>query len=153
MYSIYQRGSSLCSYLFNFTVVLLALICALSYTQKTEIPKSNLIFEGNSFIPKTNMNAVSFDIRFTPNIDLTNQFHLNVKQIFFYLIIHYDDTNSDIVWSTLVKRDTTKSFMKKEYQNYPLPMVKPGKYLFELRGCVFPFVGFVNDVLYEQKTI
>lgn len=148
MYSIYQRGSALCTFVFNFTIVLLAIIFALSYTIKRELPASNLTITHNSF---TNRNRNN--IEFLPNIDLSSQFNLNVKQIFLYLKVNYDDQNSDMVWSSIVKRDNKKSFMKKCYRGYELPPITAKKVVFELRGCVFPYIGMVNDVLYEKKSV
>ncbi|RVD93069.1 Signal peptidase complex subunit [Tubulinosema ratisbonensis] len=141
MYSIRKRVSKLMTFTFNFTTGLLVLIFLLTSFYNPELPKVKVQLNnvrGPPFI---------FDL----DINLTNQFHLNVKQIFLYMKINYDKENNDIIWSEIIKRSSKKVISKRVANNYVVAAPRSQKILFELRGCIFPFVGKIKDVLLYKE--
>lgn len=148
MYCISKRLAALVSHTFSFTTVLLVMIFLLSHFNKREIPECNIRI--SSYALDNSRTRYTY---FSPNIDLSPQFHLNVKQIFVYLRMDYDDINSDMLWSKIVKRDDSKKLKDYYYNNYTIPIVKSGKVCLELRGCIFPYIGQTSDVLYARQEL
>lgn len=148
MYCISKRLAALVSHTFSFTTVLLVMIFILSHINKKEIPECNIVI-GSHALDSSRTRYIYF----SPNIDLSPQFHLNVKQIFVYLKMDYEGTNSDMLWSTIVRRGADKKLHEYYYNNYSIPIVKPGKMHLELRGCVFPYIGQTSDVLYARQVL
>jgi signal peptidase complex subunit 3 len=147
MYSISKRVSTLLSYTFTFTVTLLVSIFIMSYTSSQETPECHLAVSSYSLTGDH-----SRYISFSPSIDLTSQFHLNVKQIFLYLRITYGE-NSDMAWSTIVKRHGNKVLSGNYFNNYRIPPLNAKRALLELRGCIFPYIGQTRDILYAKKEL
>lgn len=148
MYCISKRLAALASHTLSFTTTLLAMIFILSHINKKEIPECDIRISSCVLD-----NSRTRYIYFSPNIDLSPQFHLNVKQIFVYLKMNYEASNSDMLWSTIVKRGENNKLHEYYYNNYAIPIVKPGKVYLELRGCIFPYIGQTSDVLYARKEL
>lgn len=148
MYCISKRLAALVSHTFSFTTVLLAMIFLLSHFNRQEIPECNIHVRSYALD-----NSRTRYIYFSPSIDLSPQFHLNVKQIFVYLKMDYDGTNSDMLWSMIVKRGDSKKLSEYYYNSYTMPIVKSGKVCLELRGCIFPYIGQTSDVLYARREL
>lgn len=93
------------------------------------------------------MNGIGKKVVFNPQADLTEYFHLNVKQVFLYLKMHHKRT-SEIIWSRIVQRGDEKRFFNHVINNYRFFDIPDGTVVkFELRGCIFPYVGIVQDKL------
>lgn len=147
MHSISKRISTLLSYTFTFTTTLLISIFIMSYTSRREVPECH--FAVGSFSLRDERSRY---ISFSPQIDLSREFHPNVKQIFLYLRIIYGE-NSDMVWSNIVKRGDNKVLHDSYFNNYKIPLIAARKVMLELRGCIFPYVGQTSDVLYSRKEL
>ncbi|KCZ82493.1 hypothetical protein H312_00151 [Anncaliia algerae PRA339] len=137
MHSIRKRFSKLTTYNFNFTTMLLVLIFLLTHFYDPALPKAELSLNNVMGPPFT------FDLK----VDLTNQFHLNVKQIFLYLRINYNDVNNDVIWSEIIKKNDDKLVVRKAWNNYIVAKPNSAQLTYELRGCVFPYVGKIKDIL------
>lgn len=124
------------------------MIFLLSHLNKKDVPECDIRISSYALD-----NSRTRYIYFSPNIDLSPQFHLNVKQTFVYLKMKYDGTNSDMLWSKIVKRGDSKKLSEYYYNNYTIPIVKSGKVFLELRGCIFPYIGQTSDVLYARQEI
>ncbi|ELQ75389.1 Signal peptidase complex subunit [Trachipleistophora hominis] len=144
MHSVSSRIVALSSILFNATTILLFCICIFTYIADKRRAPCNLQIV--SIQPVTTHN-VGKNVVFNPQIDLREYFHLNVKQIFVYLRMH-NKNNSEMVWSEIVKKNDSKRFYERLVNTYRFFDIADGaKIRFELRGCVFPYVGIVQDKL------
>ena len=91
-------------------------------------------------------------IKFTPNIDLTNYFNLNTKQIFLYAICT-TGTQHEMIWSTIVQYFDKKQFIQPVIGNYKFKIIDGvntfNKITFKLRGSILPHVGKTSDILFS----
>lgn len=144
-----KRLSSLVSFIFNPTLVLLLAIFLSSFLVVKKPPAADLrVLEYKSY--GRNM-VVSFE----PNVDLSTQFNFNLKQVFVYLRATYPDmeNGSEIVWSRIVRRGDEKRLSGVFRSNYDIAGDLSRRAVFELRGNYFPFVGIVRDVLFCRKEV
>lgn len=87
---------------------------------------------------------------FAPNIDLSNRFTWNTKQIFLYLTIKYED-KEEMIWWKIVghrRKKTIKTLYTPELNFEELP----DKVQLELRGHRQPWVGMIHEDVYFRKT-
>lgn len=147
MHSIKERNSFLFSTIFNLTSLFLFLISLLSIFYRQELPKNN--FKITKLEPKTTEYFERY-INFNPNIDLTKNFHLNVKQIFLYVKM-INKNRIEMIWSDIIKKNDNKKIFKNLRNNYRFfEIEKNDKIVFELRGCVQPYVGLIEDQLFGR---
>jgi signal peptidase complex subunit 3 len=145
MKTILSRISAIMSCTFNCTSVLLLSIALTTRFYEQDTPKARLNILGYG-----QTNGLSH-VRFNPGVDLSGEFHPNLKQIFFYLRVVYGKEleNSEICWSKIVRRNEPASFSDVLTNNYNFSRALVGdKVIFELRGCYFPYVGTIKDKAY-----
>ncbi|EPR78783.1 Signal peptidase protein [Spraguea lophii 42_110] len=150
-----KRISHILNYTFYATIVLLILIYMSSLWYKRSTPTSNLTIK--------ELSALTFPkLVFNPDIDLSNQFNFNTKQIFVYLKMIYGPSNkySEMVWSKIIKADDNKLLKNDIYNNYKFS--KEVRYFqnvtFELRGSILEYVGrnydmLIKRIVYDNKEI
>ncbi|ELA46052.1 hypothetical protein VCUG_02470 [Vavraia culicis subsp. floridensis] len=144
MHSVSSRIITLSSILFNATTILLFSICIFTYIADKRRAPCNLRIVS---VQPVTTHSMGKNVVFSPQVDLKDHFHLNVKQVFLYLRMH-NKTTSEMVWSEIVGRSSSKRFYENLVNTYRFFDITDGsKVRFELRGCVFPYVGMVQDKL------
>lgn len=147
MHTCAQRLFSISSVLFNATTALLLVISILTFVYDKKLPHVDLKI--NSLQPVTTEYR-GRHIVFNPNIDLTDVFHMNVKQVFLYVRIDRG-THQEMIWSKIVEKNDKKQFFTSILNNYRFFEIDKGSSVtFELRGCIFPFVGLTRDKLFGK---
>jgi len=152
MHTISNRIFAISSILFNAVTVLLIAISCLTYIYERKTVPCNL--QVVSVLPVSTQ-YYGRNIIFKPNIDLTDTFHLNVKQVFLYLKMKRNN-HTEMVWSRIIQKDDLKKIYSDLVNNYRFFSIEESSNLaFELRGCIFPYVGFIQDKLfgYVEKKV
>ncbi|KAG0442115.1 Signal peptidase complex subunit 3A [Dictyocoela muelleri] len=151
------------------TLLLMFSISLLSRFMRNPHPKADLLIHHYQPFSFHETGHQQGSIIFTPNVDLSSEFSLNTKQVFVYLIVRYgnkdqfnndhkDQFNNDhkdqfneMVWWRIVKKNDNKRFFKREVNSFNFYSGHDVK--FELRGCIFPYVGMIRDVKYGDVEI
>lgn len=137
-----NRISAFTSVLMNCTIALLFSIFLVSYLYGS--PKISADLQVDWVSPNRSFKMC----RFIPNIDLTPQFYFNTKQVFLYLVTK-SSNKQEMVWSKIIKNGENYKLTERLQSNYIFSETENGgKYEFELRGNIFPFVGQLKDVYY-----
>lgn len=142
MHTSIHRFYAVITYSFYPTVFLL--FCIGYFSEYIKNPKINVNLKIYNYKPFDRTPAF---VTFSPNIDLNSEFSINTRQIFLYLNAKYGD-HDEIVWSKIVQKKDEKVFNKKFVNNYDFYGGMDVR--FELRGCLFPYVGVVKEVLYDS---
>lgn len=134
------------SVLFNATVVLLAIIFAISYSTTLHPLKASM--ELIKYNPASEFKVLVFK----PNVDLTPHFTFNTKQVFLYLTLDVGE-RSELVWSKIVRRNCSYRVFEKQFSNYTFTASNSSEVTFVLRGNIFPYVGPMMKVNYGSLDI
>lgn len=133
--------------LFNSTLTLLFMIFLYSYLNPRPECTANPTITWIS-----NSTASYKSLKFIPNIDLTNQFTLNTKQIFLYMTVKdlINKGKEEMVWSSIIRNNGEYKLFNPLMSNYIFTGNFLNKYEFEIRGNIFPYVGQLFDVSYGK---
>lgn len=134
------------SVLFNATLVLLAIIFAISYSRPLHPLEASM--ELIKYDPASEFKVLVF----RPNIHLTPHFTFNTKQIFLYLTLNVGE-RSELVWSKIVERNGPHRLVDKQFSNYTFTGSKSKDVAFVLHGNVFPYVGPMMKTQYGSLDI
>lgn len=150
MHSNMNRMLTICSIMFNAIVGLLFAVSLLTFVYEKKD------FTNDLKIISVQPSSTEFserNIKFNPNIDLTDIFHLNVKQVFLYLKISHSNKR-EMIWSKIIQKNDPKKLDSIIKNNYRFFNIENGSDVkFELRGCIFPHVGITQDKLFSQKNL
>ncbi|KAF9763667.1 Signal peptidase complex subunit 3 [Nosema granulosis] len=144
MHKASRRISFISSALMNPTLILLFSIFACSLLFVKPLPKANIQIKS--------LDASSYRriLTFNPNVDLSDQFNFNVKQIFVYLRVIYPTKSSEILWSKIVQRGDVYKLVENVRSNYEIKGEVGRNVVLELRGNYFPFVGIIRDFSFGE---
>ncbi|KRH94464.1 Signal peptidase complex subunit [Pseudoloma neurophilia] len=149
MHTNTQRLFTISSILFNAVTILLFVTSLLSYVYEKQPSVSNLKIVS---LQPFSSEFKGRNIILNPQTDLTDVFHLNVKQIFLYVKMIAGD-KKEMIWSQIVQKNDIKNIDKSFVNNYRFFEIPKGTNVsFELRGCIFPFVGLTKDKLFSKTT-
>lgn len=142
MKNTFSRGITFFGHFLTYSFGLLAVITLVSHLFQEPHITSDLtiswISPGKSYK----------SCQFFPNVDLTPQFNMNTKQVFLYLTVKTDN-KEQMLWSKIVKNGSDYKFFNPEKSKYMFN-IPDGNAVFELKGNVFPFVGFMKTVKYAE---
>ncbi|KAI4292721.1 signal peptidase complex subunit 3 [Pancytospora philotis] len=141
MKNIQSRVSNFGNVLFNMTLGLLFAVFVLSYIQG--LPDVAADMQVVRYNHKNHIKSLIF----RPNVDFSQQFKFNTKQIFVYAVLQ-GSGKSEMVWSKIVRRGDAYALFDKQYSNYTFAGSNDNAARFELRGNVYPYVGQMKDVHY-----
>ncbi|ADM12222.1 uncharacterized protein Eint_090930 [Encephalitozoon intestinalis ATCC 50506] len=144
-----KRLSALVSFTFNPTVILLLSVFLFSFFVTKAPPVSDLRIREYKAYGRTQV------VLFEPSIDLSSQFHFNLKQVFVYVRAIYGGRTdkSEIIWSRIVGWNDPQKLRGVFRSTYDIAGDLSDKPCFELRGCYFPRVGWVKDILFCKTAV
>lgn len=149
MHTCNIRFFSVFSILFNASTILLFAVSLLSFLYDKD--------PHHSFLKIESLQPVTTEYRerhiiLNPNTNLTDVFHLNVKQVFLYVKMINGD-KKEMIWSKIIKKHDKKQILDPVANNYRFFEIEKGTNLkFELRGCIFPHVGLTKDKIFSEAT-
>lgn len=144
-----KRLSALVSFTFTPTVTLLLAVFLFSFLVLKAPSAADLRIREFKAYGKTQV------VLFEPRIDLSDQFHFNLKQVFVYVRAVYGERpdKSEIIWSRIIERSSAKKLSGMFRSTYDVVGDLMDRPTFELRGCYFPRVGWVRDVLFCKTDV
>ncbi|CAD27069.1 hypothetical protein [Encephalitozoon cuniculi GB-M1] len=144
-----RRLSALVSFTFSPTVILLLAVFLFSFFVTKAPPASSLRIREYKAYGKTQV------VLFEPSIDLSSQFHFNLKQIFVYVRVLYGGRSdrSEVIWSRIIGWSDAKRLTGVFRSTYDIAGDLTDSPCFELRGCYFPRVGWIRDILFCKTDV
>ncbi|AFN83753.1 hypothetical protein EROM_091370 [Encephalitozoon romaleae SJ-2008] len=144
-----RRLNALVSFTFNPTVILLLAVFLFSFFVAKAPPVSDLRIREYKAYGRTQV------VFFEPSIDLSSQFHFNLKQIFVYVRVIYGGKadKSEIIWSRIIGWNDSKKLIGVFRSTYDIAGDLSDNPCFELRGCYFPRVGWIRDILFCKTDV